>query len=196
MSKIAVIGAHGVGKTTFCHALRHELSRNRSVALVSEVARDCPYGINDRMSFMSAQWIVLTQIIREMHEARTNDDVVCDRSAFDPIIYLPIFGAPIKEDLKNNYHGLYQLAEGALLTYDSIVFIRRSGKPIISDGLRDTNMDKQKAIDAGFVDAIEDLKELMNLEGTSSPKLFEFQSNDVFEKQDHLLNEVLSTCTL
>jgi adenylate kinase family enzyme len=65
--KIALIGTHGVGKTTLCFDLAARLKRlDRSVHLVTEVARDCPLPLNRDTTLDAQSWILHTQCAREI----------------------------------------------------------------------------------------------------------------------------------
>ena len=65
--KIAFIGTHGVGKTTLCYELAAALKRlDLSVDLVKEVARDCPLPINRETTDDAQNWILHTQVAREI----------------------------------------------------------------------------------------------------------------------------------
>jgi predicted ATPase len=87
--KIALIGTHGVGKTTLCFELAAKLKRlDRSVHLVTEVARDCPLPINRDTTLDAQSWILHTQCARELAAAEDADAVVCDRSVLDNYAYL------------------------------------------------------------------------------------------------------------
>jgi thymidylate kinase len=82
--KIALIGSHGVGKTTLCFELAALLKRrNADVELVREVARRCPLPINQDTTLAAQEWILLTQIAWEIEAAATHEVVLCDRSALD-----------------------------------------------------------------------------------------------------------------
>jgi hypothetical protein len=87
--KIALIGTHGVGKTTLCFDLAARLKRlDRGVHLVTEVARDCPLPINRDTTLDAQTWILHTQCAREIAGAAGGDVVVCDRSVLDNYAYL------------------------------------------------------------------------------------------------------------
>ena len=87
--KIALIGTHGVGKTTLCFDLAARLKRlDRGVHLVTEVARDCPLPINRDTTLDAQSWILHTQCAREIAGAAKGDVVVCDRSVLDNYAYL------------------------------------------------------------------------------------------------------------
>ncbi len=87
--KIALIGTHGVGKTTLAFELAARLKRlDRRVELVTEVARDCPLPINRSTTLDAQSWILHTQCAREIAAAAKGDVVVCDRSVLDNYAYL------------------------------------------------------------------------------------------------------------
>lgn len=90
MKKIAVVGGHGVGKTTLCQAMMEVIEeRGEKGLLIGEVVRGCPYPINDGMCEKTALWTITRQISLELEaEAKTVDYVICDRSAFDAVLYL------------------------------------------------------------------------------------------------------------
>ncbi|NNF08594.1 MAG: ATP-binding protein [Candidatus Eisenbacteria bacterium] len=87
--KIALIGTHGVGKTTLCFDLASRLKRlDYALDLVKEVARDCPLPINRETTYEAQAWILHTQIARELAAASHHEIVLCDRSVLDNYAYL------------------------------------------------------------------------------------------------------------
>ena len=57
--KIALIGSHGVGKTTLCYDLAARLKRrDLEVHLVAEIARSCPLPINTETTLDAHNQIV------------------------------------------------------------------------------------------------------------------------------------------
>jgi nicotinamide riboside kinase len=87
--KIALIGSHGVGKTTLCYELAARLKRrNVDVDVVREVARRCPLPINQETTVAAQEWILHTQIAMEIEAAATHDVVLCDRSVLDNYCYM------------------------------------------------------------------------------------------------------------
>ena len=82
--KIAFIGTHGVGKTTLCFELAAALKRlDMSVDLVKEVARECPLPINRETTQEAQNWILHSQIAREIELAPHFDAIICDRAVLD-----------------------------------------------------------------------------------------------------------------
>jgi len=87
--KIALIGTHGVGKTTLCYDLAASLKRRSAdVELVREVARRCPLPINEATTIAAQEWILHTQISWEIEAAATHEVVLCDRSVLDNYCYM------------------------------------------------------------------------------------------------------------
>jgi nicotinamide riboside kinase len=87
--KVALIGTHGVGKTTLCFELAARLKRrNLDVEMVREVARRCPLPINQETTVAAQEWILHTQITWEIEAAATHEVVLCDRSVLDNYCYM------------------------------------------------------------------------------------------------------------
>lgn len=87
--KIALMGTHGVGKTTLCFELAARLKRlDLAVDLVKEVARDCPLPINRDTTLDAQSWILHAQCSQEIAAASGSEIVVCDRSILDNYAYL------------------------------------------------------------------------------------------------------------
>ena len=93
--KIALIGTHGVGKTTLCFELAALLKRRHyDVEVVREVARRCPLPINEETTAAAQEWILHTQIAWEIEECASHELVLCDRSALDNYCYMVHTVAP------------------------------------------------------------------------------------------------------
>jgi nicotinamide riboside kinase len=145
--KIAVIGTHGVGKTTLVHIIAaHLLKQGKSTCVVDEVVRDCPFPINERSTVDGGYWIVTEQISRELTaEAKKYEFIVCDRSAIDPVMYLNA------HDFKQHYCDLKDFAMKWMQTYDLIIYVKpMDNSKIMGDGFRDTNKRFQEKVDDEF----------------------------------------------
>jgi len=138
--KIAFIGTHGVGKTTMCFDLASALKRRDfSVDIVKEVARECPLPINKSTTLEAQLWILHTQCAREITAAERFHVVICDRSVIDNYAYLVHrFG---------RQRALEPLIASWLKTYHLLVKVP-IWRPPSYDGLRDTDRQFQKEIDA------------------------------------------------
>lgn len=87
--KIALVGSHGVGKTTLCYELAARLKRqDRVVELVTEVARRCPLPINRETTLQAQAWILHSQVAAELAATAEGGIVICDRSVLDNYAYL------------------------------------------------------------------------------------------------------------
>jgi thymidylate kinase len=136
--KIAFIGTHGVGKTTLCFDLAARLKkRDLRVEMVREVARQCPLPINRESSVPAQSWIFHTQLAEEIAAEAKSDFVICDRSVIDNYCYLLQTGRVAE---------LEPLARWWLPTYDFLIKVPIVAAPRF-DGVRDTGLEFQKAID-------------------------------------------------
>ena len=87
--KLALIGTHGVGKTTLAFDVCALLKKSGlNVELVTEVARRCPFPINESTTLEAQLWILHTQIADELAAAQRAPHVLCDRSVLDNYCYL------------------------------------------------------------------------------------------------------------
>lgn len=143
--KIALIGSHGVGKTTLCFELAAALKRrNADVEMVREVARRCPLPINQETTAAAQAWILHTQISWELEAEASHDVVLCDRSVLDNYSYLVQAAGTLR--------AWEQFLDYWMPTYDLLVHVPVSEHPAF-DGVR--------AVDPGFQDTIETLLEGM-----------------------------------
>jgi len=164
MIKIAIVGTHGTGKSTLSYNLAaHYKSIGKSVKIVQEVARSCPFPINEKMTIEAAKWIFLEHSRKEL-EASKNQVVICDRSVLDSFIYAEYF--KLEDDLIDEYK---RLALHKLKEYNKIIYIRPN-LFIHDDGVRAQDNEFQLSIDNLF---FEKLKE---------KKYIEMNSSEIFEK--------------
>jgi len=137
--KLAFIGTHGVGKTTLCFELAATLKRlDLSVDLVKEVARSCPLPINRETTDAAQNWILHTQVAREIELADDYDAIVCDRAVVDNYAYM-VHAAGRRPELEPFIRHWMQ-------TYDLLVKVPVIAPPSF-DGTRDTSVDFQSDID-------------------------------------------------
>ena len=143
--KIALIGSHGVGKTTLCYDLAARLKRrNVDVEVVREVARRCPLPINQDTTTAAQSWILHTQISWEIEAAAGHDVVLCDRSVLDNYCYM-VHAA--------GAHPMWEVVfDHWLSTYDLLVHVPVWSRPSY-DGVR--------AVDPAFQEEIDVLLEGM-----------------------------------
>lgn len=137
--KIAFIGTHGVGKTTLCYELAAALKRlDISVDLVKEVARGCPLPINRETNVEAQNWILHTQVAREIELTASYDAIVCDRSVIDNYAYLVYAAGP--------YRQIEPFIRQWMTTYSLLVKVPVIAPPSF-DGTRDTSVEFQTGID-------------------------------------------------
>ena len=137
--KLAFIGTHGVGKTTLCYELAATLKRlDLSVDLVKEVARSCPLPINRETTGAAQNWILHTQVAREIELSDGYDVIVCDRAVVDNYAYM-VYAAGRRPELEPFIRHWMQ-------SYDLLVKVPVIAPPSF-DGTRDTSVDFQTGID-------------------------------------------------
>jgi nicotinamide riboside kinase len=87
--KLALIGTHGVGKTTLAYELCSLLKKSHhNVELVTEVARQSPFPVNAATTLAGQLWILHAQIAAELDASRRAPQVIADRSVLDNYCYL------------------------------------------------------------------------------------------------------------
>jgi thymidylate kinase len=137
--KIAFIGTHGVGKTTLCFELAAALKRlDLSVDLVKEVARACPLPINRDTTEKAQEWILHTQVAKEIELASRFDAIICDRAVLDNYAYM-VQATGGRPDLE-------AFIEHWMKTYTLLVKVPVIAAPSF-DGTRDMSVEFQRDID-------------------------------------------------
>jgi nicotinamide riboside kinase len=148
--KIAFIGTHGVGKTTLCYELAAALKRlDLSVDLVKEVARGCPLPINRETTNDAQNWILHTQVAREIELSNAYEVTVCDRAVIDNYAYMvhATGRRPEIEPFIRHWMG----------TYTQLVKVPVIAPPTF-DGTRDTSVDFQADIDVLIDELLEEFR--------------------------------------
>ncbi len=143
--KIAITGTHGTGKTTLSYYLAgYYKSLGKSVKIIQEVTRSCPFPINQRMTIEAAKWIYLEHTKKEL-EASKNQVIIGDRSVYDSFAYSDYFKFTDDEFLLK----LKKMAIDQLSSYDKLIFVRPD-LPIHEDGVRCSDNEFQKGVDSIF----------------------------------------------
>jgi adenylate kinase family enzyme len=143
--KIALIGSHGVGKTTLCFELAARLKRrNVDVDIVREVARRCPLPINQDTTLRAQEWILNAQMMMEIESDASHDAVLCDRSVLDNYCYM-VHAAGSQRIWE-------RVLDYWLPTYEVLIHVPTWVRPSY-DGVR--------AVDTGFQEQVELLIEGM-----------------------------------
>jgi nicotinamide riboside kinase len=137
--KIALIGTHGVGKTTLAFDLCSKLKKaHQDVELVAEVARSSPFPVNEGTTLEGQLWILHTQIATELDAARRAGNVICDRSVLDNYCYLVNkFGRQAQ---------LESWIDWWMESYQLLVGVPPLEQEIPSDGFRSENLEFQRRI--------------------------------------------------
>lgn len=137
--KIALLGSHGVGKTTLCFDLAARFKRlDLSVEIVREVARRCPLPLNRETTLAAQQWILHQQIADEIAATQEFEAVLCDRSVLDNYAYLVASVGPRAE--------LEPMVSEWLRSYDALFKVPILQAPRF-DGTRDLSEQFQIEID-------------------------------------------------
>lgn len=148
--KLALIGTHGVGKTTLAYDVCALLKKaGQNVELVTEVARRCPFPVNQATSLESQLWILHTQIASELEAAQRAPYVLCDRSVLDNYCYLvnKCGRQPELERWLVRWLETYGLLAGIPLVRESI-YSEGFRQPALNDHFRATDRAFQQRIDA------------------------------------------------
>jgi thymidylate kinase len=150
--KIAVIGTHGVGKSTLAYALTTFAKEKGFNALcINEVVRDCPFPINEGQTINAGYWTIVSQMQRELQAIHSKYSwIICDRSAFDPIMYLKGH-----HFLDYKFSALERFAEDWLRTYDHLIFVQLSDHAKLEhDGIRNVDAEFQALVNKYFEDYV------------------------------------------
>jgi hypothetical protein len=141
--KVALVGTHGVNKTTVAYELAGVLKRRgRTVELLTEIARECPFPLNENASREAYQWIIARQVQLEIEKYRRADILVCDRSVLDNFAYyVRRYGMESAEAC-----ALGNYCRSWMKSYNLLVRLPITN-PISADGFRSTDSDFQTEID-------------------------------------------------
>jgi hypothetical protein len=141
--KVALVGTHGVGKTTIAYELGGVIKRKGiTVELLTEIARECPFPLNEQASREAYQWIIARQIQLEIEKSTRADVLVCDRSVLDNFAYyVRRYGAT---DTGTEALGAY--CREWMKTYDLLVRLPVT-EPLVADGFRSVSEKFQCEID-------------------------------------------------
>lgn len=133
MKKLAIIGAHGVGKKDLCNLLCQMCTqKNITTKIVPDPVGSCPFPLHDKQTISGTLWLCCKQIHLELEREQDNPDlVVCTRSVIDPLVYL-LANKP--EDVNSD---LVTFAESYLKTYDVIYLLKPSSKVSTEDKIED-----------------------------------------------------------
>lgn len=144
--KIAVIGTHGTGKSTLSYFLAsYYKMQGKNVKIVQEVARSCPFPINDGLTKESVLWIYHEHSRKELEASKLFDVAICDRSSFDSFVYAKHFNI-FDEGMQSSF---IEAKKNLMTGYDHVIFVRPD-MPLHADGVRSTNQYFQDSVDHIF----------------------------------------------
>ncbi len=137
--KFALIGTHGVGKTTVAYELCSLFKKaDHDVELVTEVARRSPFPVNEATTLDGQLWILHAQITAELDAGARARHVICDRAVLDNYCYLVNkFGR--QPQLEN-------WLEWWMETYSLLIAVPPLTGGVPADGFRSENLEFQHRI--------------------------------------------------
>lgn len=141
--KVALVGTHGINKTTIAYELAGVLKRrDRTVELLTEIARECPFPLNESATREAFQWIIARQVQLEIEKLLRAEILVCDRSVLDNFAYyLRKFGEADEQG-----RALSAYCRAWMNSYDLLVRLPIT-HPLTADGFRSTDVSFQLEID-------------------------------------------------
>jgi len=141
--KVAFIGTHGTGKTTLAHELVVKLKKQGiHTEFLEEIARTCPFPINEEVSEKAQEWIILNQYIREIELDNKYEVLVCDRSILDSYVYYC--------NLFKRKKWVEDFVKEKATDYKLLVKVPINKNYLTEDGIRSVNKKFQKDIDEKF----------------------------------------------
>ena len=148
--KIALSGIHGNGKTTLCGKMRSVFeSSGKSVYLVKESARECPFPISENTSVEAQRWIWEEHIKEEVKGSLSNCDIIlCDRTLLDNLIYYKYL---LNDEYDPIFVALTNYTIDWINTYDYISVLPLIPEFIKNDGVRIVDMDMTYKINDMFM---------------------------------------------
>ena len=143
MFKVALVGTHGVNKTTIAYELAGVLKRKgQTVELLTEIARECPFPLNEQATREAYQWIIARQVQLEIEKSPRADVLVCDRSVLDNFAYYARRYGTKGEEAE----ALGMYCRSWMRTYDLLVRLPVT-QTLAPDGFRSTDAEFQREID-------------------------------------------------
>lgn len=135
---IAVSATQGCGKTTIVYGIATFLKKlGKNVAVINELARECPFPINQEADDMTQTWIATKQMTKEFEKLGKYEFLIVDRSVLDPICYSQVIGKPewtshlltdyLVAHVKTYYKKLY-LLDPFLFNWNTVDNIRDNDK--------------------------------------------------------------------
>jgi len=172
MKKIAIIGSHGVGKTSIAQGAKARLEADGyRVEFLGELARQCPFQLNEESDFNAQFYMISGQVNEENKlEIKEPDILITDRCILDSLIYWrwirdkktrELSDQPEKlRDLEKKDKVLENIVRSWIDTYDAFVYVKVSDDTWNGrdqkDGVRNPRFGWYKDICAGFESALKE----------------------------------------
>lgn len=150
MKRIVITGVFASGKTTLIIKLKEKLEKlGKSVLVINEAARECPFVLNKKQNLMSTFWLVMKQIEMEISlENMDYDFILYDRGLPDIIAHTKFTLSEKSKDEQIIYQKLEELGMSSLQRFDHILLSMRSDEFIIQeDGMRVDDVAYQKQLE-------------------------------------------------
>lgn len=160
-TRIALVGSHGVGKTTIMKKVQTKLQNKTNIVYINEVFRDVfaeaqlnpiiKKAREDLTLAVYAKQLYLESIAKYNHNC-----LLIDRSVYDAFIY--------NDTIKGStYYNLSKKqAKDYLKTYTKVYLIEPSDREIENDGFRfDTSKENQLAIHTRFLSDVQNIDNLV-----------------------------------
>ncbi len=168
--KIAIIGTHGTFKTTLAYFLAGVLkSKGKTVGIVREVVRACPFMKDGQSSIIAQNWILLTQAQWEREFEGQYDYVICDRGLVDHYVYAQDAYQREKTEVPE---WIEPFVMHHANTYNIIFKTPWSPQGLVKDGFRSVDTDWQREMDLKITRFLKDkgIRHIELPEAASDPK--------------------------
>jgi hypothetical protein len=133
----AFSGSHGTGKTVSAYQFVGYLARRnpgRTVGVVTDVERTCPFPINREATERTQEWIFCHQLAAEEQALSNYDIVISDRTVMDVIAYTYVAG------YRTLAHDMRKYSRHRMNLYTRIMFLLiKSRGWNLPEGFRDTD---------------------------------------------------------
>jgi len=140
--KITLIGTHSTGKTSIITKLGETLRvHGKEVIILHELARECPFPINENTTFEAQAWILENQIQRENEIDHTGKILITDRSSLDNFAYMY---RALGEESAEKYE---QIAVEHMNTYNAIFKTQKLDIDATQDKIRSTDYEFRDTMD-------------------------------------------------
>lgn len=172
MIRLAIIGAHGVGKTTLKNSHLNNLSDSHGTVLsVKDIARLCPFNVGKISNLKAQNWILQNQIAIEKLFYFNDSSVIFDGCSLSHLAYYKYWGGNLKKYIDR--------IKKSIEIFDKIILLPPNKDFLIDDGLRPTNVKFQTDIHNIILKFLEDFNvkyELLN------PKILTKVQNNALSK--------------